>query len=98
MLREASVFNYVDTMGQLGRMELKAGSLAYTICQVPIIYQASAPVAIQVHLNNRTVQESEGSVLDFASSRHIFARDGAVHHLVVSVPALDVSIQGNFYG
>jgi len=98
LLREASVFNYVDTMGQLGRMELKAGSLAYTICQVPIIYQASAPVAIQVHLNNRTVQESEGSVLDFASSRHIFARDGAVHHLVVSVPALDVSIQGNFYG
>ena len=51
LLREPAVFNYLDTAGQPGSIELSTGSLGYSICQVPVIYQASDQTAIQVHLN-----------------------------------------------
>jgi hypothetical protein len=65
---------------------LKAGSLAYSICQVPVILQASNEMSIQVSLSDGSSQKIEGHVLDAANSRHIFERDGKVHHLVVSAP------------
>ncbi len=77
------IFNYWDTTGQPQGIELAVGSLAYTICQVPIIYCASEDATIQVYLTNGQVQMIEGTILDLANSRHIFERDGAVHHLVV---------------
>ncbi|HWQ04832.1 MAG TPA: hypothetical protein VN452_05715 [Longilinea sp.] len=79
-------YAYLDTAGQPERIELPAGSLAYSICQVPVILQASTATAIQVHLKDGSVQKIPGSVLDNALSRHIFERYGTVHHLVVSVP------------
>ncbi len=85
LLREPAVFNYLDTSNQPGSIELPAGSLGFTICQVPVIYQTAEHAAIQVHLNSGQVQEVEGLVLDLANSRHIFERDGLVNHLVVSV-------------
>ncbi len=86
LLRDQAVFNYLNTTDQPGGIELSTGSLGYTICQVPVIYRAAEHAAIQVHLNDGQVQQIDGLVLDLASSRHIFERDGQVHHLVVLVP------------
>ena len=36
----ATVFEYIDVRGQRQSIELPAGSLAYTFCQVPIVYIA----------------------------------------------------------
>ena len=86
LLPTPATFAYRDTGGQPGQIELPAGSLAYSICQVPVILQSSPAAAIQVYLKDGSVQKIAGSMLDHAHSRHIFERDGAVHHLVVSVP------------
>ena len=40
----ATVFNYVDVAGQRRAIELPAGSLAYTLCQVPVVYVSSIKV------------------------------------------------------
>ena len=85
-LQSPSSYKYPDIAGQWENIELPVGSLAYSICQVPVILQASPAATIQVYLKDGAVQKMEGSTLDFATSRHIFERDGAVHHLVVSVP------------
>ncbi len=65
------------------QMELKAGSIAYTICQVPVILHASNKKCIEVHLTDGSTQQIEGHVLDSVNSGHIFQRDGVVHHLDV---------------
>jgi hypothetical protein len=88
LLPTPASYAFLDTAGQAGQLDLQAGTLAYSICQVPVILQAAPAAAIQVYLKNGSVQEIGGSVLDDANSRHIFERDGAVHHLVVSVPNL----------
>ena len=62
-----------------------AGSLAYTICQTPVILAAGKQPGITVHRADGSRQHIEGHVLDAASSQHIFQRDGQVHHLTVVI-------------
>jgi hypothetical protein len=81
----SSVFSYWSVDGQQQQIDLKPGSLAYSICQVPVILQTSNEKCIKIHLIDGSTQQIEGYVLDAVNSRHIFQRDGMVHHLVVSV-------------
>ena len=47
----SSVFSYWSVDGQQQQIELKAGSLAYSICQVPVILQASNEMSITITSN-----------------------------------------------
>jgi hypothetical protein len=80
-----SIFSFRSVDGQQQQIELKAGSLAYSICQVPVLLQASSMNSIQIHLSDGSHQQIKGHVLDSITSRHIFQRDGFVHHLCVSI-------------
>jgi hypothetical protein len=91
LLQSPSSYNYLNTAGQWEQLELPIGSLAYSICQVPVILLASNKAAIQVYLASGKVQKIEGTLLDLENSIHIFERDAVVHHLVVSVP----NVKGN---
>jgi hypothetical protein len=79
------VFSYWSVEGKQQQIELKAGSLAYSICQVPVILQAANENEIKIYLADGSTRQIEGHVLDAANSRHIFQRDGSVQHLVVSI-------------
>jgi hypothetical protein len=72
-----------DVNGQHERIKVPASSIAHSICQIPIILKASDKASIEVHLSAGNVQQIDGHTLDIENSRHIFQRDGAVHHLVV---------------
>ncbi len=84
-LDSAAEFEYWDVHGRQQSLEIPAGSLAYTICQVPVIVQDEGEARIDVHLEGGSALRVDGHLLDAASSRHILLRDGAVHHLVVAV-------------
>jgi hypothetical protein len=84
-LNNPTDFAYWDVDGQQQQMTVPAGSIAYSICQVPIIIQNANEAWIQIHLADGSVEQVEGHVLDSVNSRHIFQRDGSVHHLVVSI-------------
>lgn len=83
LLSEPTRFVYYDVADRRQEIKLDAGSLAYSICQVPIILQASNQAYIEVQPAQGDAQRIAGHVLDGENSRHIFARDGAVHHLKV---------------
>jgi hypothetical protein len=85
LLAEPAPFVYRNVHGKPERIQLPAGSLAYTICQVPVVLQSSEEPCIKVHYTGSSVQPIDGYVLDSGNSRHIFQRDGVVHHLVVSL-------------
>jgi hypothetical protein len=85
LLTAPEVFNYLDVNGSLQKIELKAGSLAYSICQVPVILEVSTEKAITVHFSDGNTRLITGYELDLANSQHIFQRDGKVHHLVLSI-------------
>jgi hypothetical protein len=64
---------------------LSANSLAFTICQVPIIYTRSSTAAIEVIFDDDRQETIIGSRLDAATSRHIFNRDGQIKQVRVDV-------------
>ena len=72
-------------MSQVNRrkLELAAGCLAYTICQVPVITQLANTPRIEIYLTDGTTIKINGNHMDAINSRHIFQRDGIVHHLMV---------------
>jgi len=84
-LVDPSVFSYWNVHGEKQQIQLQAGSLAYTICQVPVILQASDRDCITVYLTDGNTQQIEGHLLDATNSKHIFQRDGSIDHLVICV-------------
>ncbi len=83
LLMEPVALDYQDVTGKPQRIDLSAGSMAYTVCEVPVVLQLSDAPGIDVHLTEGGVQTINGNRLDAVHSRHIFQRDGIVHHLVV---------------
>ncbi len=81
-LTAPATFSWLDIQGITQTLELPVGSLAFTCCQVPIIVQRGEAARIEVHHANGSVETIAGSVLDQVNSRHIFQRDGLVHHLM----------------
>ncbi|UCH24531.1 MAG: hypothetical protein JSV66_11300, partial [Trueperaceae bacterium] len=68
-------------------LELEPGSLAFTFCQVPVVYHLGGPPAqITVTRSDGSVGAFEGSTLDAATSREVFERTGAVARIDVTVP------------
>jgi hypothetical protein len=87
LLSAPTVFSYLDVHGVCQEMELKSGSLAYSICQTPVIVETAEREGITIALANGTLQHVDGNTLDSINSRHIFLRDGAIRNITVSIPA-----------
>jgi hypothetical protein len=84
-LASPASFDYWNVNGQQERMECPAGSVMYFICQVPVLLQVSQEPGLEVHFTTGNTHVIPGHVLDAGHSRHIFRRDGVVHHLTVSL-------------
>jgi hypothetical protein len=88
LLTAPSSFDYLDVTGKQQQIELPAGSLAVTCCQVPVIFLAAEQDNITIHLAGGDVKNIPGNHLDAVTSRHIFQRDELVQHLMVRFRAV----------
>lgn len=84
---QASAFHYVNIEGQAEAIELPAGALAFTFCQLPIVYQLGGEPQIEILLVSGATRTVAGSALDQASSQQIFGRTGQIRRLIVHIPA-----------
>ena len=67
---------------------LEPGTLAFTVCQVPVVYRlADADVRVAVVRRDGEVLSFPGAFLDPATSREVFERTGAIARIEVSLPA-----------
>jgi hypothetical protein len=82
-LKDPAEFAYVDVKQQRQTLHLDAGSLAYTVCQVPVVHRQGDQPHIEVVLTNGESQRVEGLVLDREVSRKIFRRTHDVAQLTV---------------
>ena len=90
LLSGPETFDYHDVAGTPETVELEEGTLAFTYCQVPIVYRLSPEPGVVLHLSDGTTRSFDGLALDEASSREIFERSGRVASVEVSLtPGLD---------
>ncbi len=85
-LKEEATFQYVDAEGKKKELEMSKASLAFTYCQVPIIYQISDKAGMSVHFVDGQTRAFPATELDEATSQQIFQRAGTVHFIEVAVP------------
>lgn len=84
LLTTAATFSYIDVLGHKRELELQAGSLAYSICQTPVVLQGSSNSCISVYFEDGSVHNIDGHKLDRLTSNRIFRRDGSVARVIVS--------------
>ncbi len=84
-LAEPGDFSYVDTSGQRHALALPAESLAFTICQTPVIYTLGARAHIEVTYADGRSETILGSRLCDSAGGHIMARDNHVRLVHVTV-------------
>ena len=84
-LTTKDVFNYINLAKEKCHVDLEVDSLAFTYCQVPVIYQKASNSAIKVFLSDGRVSSFKGKSLDVETSQMLFNRGGQIDKLVVSV-------------
>ena len=81
-----ATFAYLDLSGHSETIELPVGALAFTFCQVPVVFHRGGPLEVVAQLSDGTRMHGENGRLNADLSAGIFRRDGRVVSLTVSVP------------
>ena len=83
-LTTEQVFKYYDVFHQKRKLTILENQLAYTFCQVPVIYTLSdKDNHILLELSDGSKVELDGNVLDEKQSNLIFNRDGKTAQIKV---------------
>ncbi len=86
LLRESGLFRYFDLSGTERSIRVPAHGLAFTYCQVPVVYKVARDVGLVVRYADGTEDCIPGLRLDAATSQAIFERTGIVAAIQVNVP------------
>jgi hypothetical protein len=82
---QASTFTYFGLDGSKRSLDLPEKAIAFTYCQVPIIYQLGDTPTITVHFSNGKTEQIEGMNLGAELSEQLFGRKGVIDSLSVSI-------------
>jgi hypothetical protein len=86
LLLESGLFRYFDLAGTERAIRVPAHGLAFTYCQVPVVYKVARDVGLVVRYADGTEDCIPGLRLDAATSQAIFERTGIVAAIQVNVP------------
>lgn len=84
-LQEAREFSFIDVSGSQQTLSLAPGSLAFTVCQTPVVYVLGDRVKIDIWFAGGRSISNGDRCLDLSTSQHIFDRDGQVTLVQVTV-------------
>lgn len=84
-LRESSTVQYVDVNSVRKDLDLDAGSLFFTVCQVPVVYKLSDRESMEIKHSDGTELTLDSLQLDTHNSASIFQRSGEVEQITVNV-------------
>ncbi|MCK6507312.1 hypothetical protein L6R53_28730 [Myxococcota bacterium] len=86
LLPQGGAFACLDVDGKPETVEVPAGGLAFTFCQVPVVYRAERGPALRVHLADGQRLHLAGDTLSAELSAEVFGRTGRVRRIEVDLP------------
>lgn len=84
-LEASDTFACLDLDGQNQTIPLEAGMLAFTYCQVPIVYQIAEQNGLEVHQKDGIVHALDSWSLDNVTSEALFSRSGTIQQIRVFI-------------
>jgi hypothetical protein len=89
-LSSSANLSYFDITGQQQSVELAAGQLGFTYCQVPVIYSLAKQTSIVVSFADGSEKAIAGDAIDAETSLSIFDKTGEVVSIKVALePGLE---------
>lgn len=82
-LKEKSLFSFIDINQNKQEFDVLAGSLAFTYCQVPVVYTISQNEGLILTFSNGKTKSFENLQLDEENSNKIFQRTGEITKIEV---------------
>ena len=82
-LASPAAFPFYDVHGEVRTIDLRKDTLAFTICQVPVVAHCSGPARVEVTRADGSGETTDGLALDAATSASILERTGVVRRLDV---------------
>jgi hypothetical protein len=82
-LSEPCEFSYLNLKGEEQNLQLVKDSLAFTYCQIPVVYHRSDREEIEIHLSDGTTVTISGLNLGADHSIQVFERSGAIDRIEV---------------
>ena len=90
-IHSEKVFSYFDTSKQKCQIRISQNQLAYTFCQVPIIYTLSKlKSSVTLYLKDETKVTMKGNTIDKENSKFIFERAGKVRKIECIINNIEV--------
>ena len=89
-LTKSKSFEYVNVHFEHKTIELTENSLAFTFCQIPVIYQLSDKSNIEIFDNQGNSKTINQLTLDAKTSQDVFSRNGVIEKLIVNVVATNL--------
>jgi hypothetical protein len=80
---------WMDAESVRQSLPLERGDLAFTFCQVPVVYKAAMESVIVVRSRDGSEQHLTGTVVPAAIALRVFARTGDIVRITVHFPARD---------
>lgn len=84
-LQKQTEFEYFDLEGQKHKLTLKSGMLAFTVCQIPVVYFKRSSKQVVVHWKNGKEERFNDYQLSDKVSAHIFNRTKQIKKIEVEI-------------
>ena len=83
--KASKIFDYYDVNNKKQSLTLNQGMLAFTICQVPVVFILAKENTVFVTMKDGSAIEMDGMEIDTALSQSIFQREDTVRIVRVSI-------------
>ncbi len=88
---EPGRLEYVDAAGHEARLDVPAGGVAFTFCQVPVIYRFGGSERSVTILRGPAAETIPGDTLPAAVAEELFRRTGSLTAIEVAIPGYPAS-------
>jgi len=84
-LTQQAVFTFINLKNEHDTLMLEPGSLAFTICQTPVVYQLAQHESLEVRMKSGETLVFDSTALDQQVSQLVFERTGDIGSITVHV-------------
>jgi hypothetical protein len=88
-LMESETANFITINGENKNLVLPINSLAFSICQVPVVYQLGSNNEVKIHYQSGKIETTTDYTLSNEISESIFLRKAEISHLEVNFTSLN---------
>ena len=84
-LKTSKTFTFTDINKEIKEIELDKGSLCFTYCQIPIIYELAEKEGLKIMMEDDSILEYDKLSLDLTTSKKVFERTGEIKQIIASI-------------